>query len=446
MSSSDRRGWRYRALGRRGHRDDARVEVALAVTDRSLEAGEPTGSDGGERELGQLALTLRAGSPAPSERFEAELERMVRSGFAAPENGTAYPNGRSRRAAPRASDRPDTGAALPSGRLRRRFDHLGASLRARISAPAVAAIAGAAGALALGVGVLAGGVGDSGSGTGFETAAPLERPSGTGAGAGRSGASEELTRDLGRGEAPSSTVIAPEPPLQSGALAPEAPERHVERSASLDLEARPDAVDAVAAGIVAVVARHRGFVTSSSTFASEQSGARGNFDLRVPSDRLRPAVTDLARLATVRSQSESGTDITAPVETTADRLKAARAERRGLLGRLATADTDREASALRQRLRLVSGEVRGAESQLEALRERADYARVSVALTDGSDAGAATGDTTGDALEDAVATLVAAFNFVVRVLGVLLPLALVAALLWLAWRSLQRRRREAVLG
>jgi hypothetical protein len=133
------------------------------------------------------------------------------------------------------------------------------------------------------------------------------------------------------------------------------------------------------------------------------------------------------------------------VETAGDRVDAARAERRSLLDRLANARSDREATALPGRLRLVAGEVLGLSRQLEVLRERADYGRVVVTLTDGSAVAALGGDSTGAAVEGALDSLVAAMNVAIGALGILIPLAVVAGLGWLVGSALRRRHREAVL-
>jgi hypothetical protein len=69
-----------------------------------------------------------------------------------------------------------------------------------------------------------------------------------------------------------------------------------------------------------------------------------------------------------------------------------------------------------------------------------------VSLTDKSSGGAATAPSgTEDALGDAAAMLVAVFNFCVRALGVLIPLAIAVGIGWLAVAALRRRRRESAL-
>ncbi|MEA2406316.1 MAG: hypothetical protein QOE69_435, partial [Thermoleophilaceae bacterium] len=191
----------------------------------------------------------------------------------------------------------------------------------------------------------------------------------------------------------------------------------------------------------------RGFVLSSSVSTGGDS-AGGDFELRIPSARLRPAVRDLAALADVRTQSQTGRDVTREHVTVVDRLQAARAERRSLLRRLEVATTDAEAEALRQRLDLVSGEISRLRGHMRGLHLRTDYAVVTVSLlaTEGKDGGGIGGGSFGDALGDAADLLVAVAGLIVRALAVLLPLGLVALLGWLAARVLRRRRRESALA
>ena len=194
--------------------------------------------------------------------------------------------------------------------------------------------------------------------------------------------------------------------------------------------------------------RHGGFVLSSSLSTGDE-GAGGDFELRIPSNGLRPALRDLSALATVRSQSQSGRDVTREHVTARDRLQAARAERRSLLRRLEDADTDEEAEALRRRLDLVSGEINGLRGQLRDLRLRTDYAVVTVTLLAAEDGGSEDGGALGsfdDALGDAGDLLAATAGILIRVLAVALPLAVIALLGWLIGAALRRRRRESVLA
>lgn len=411
MKSSERREERERA------------EATLAIVDAALEAGHPIGErDDRERELGQIALTLRAGAPQPSAGFAADLEERVWAGFEEdrPEGSAS-------------SDRRERSSRRPAKRWLRPLDRTAAG-----------AVAAAAVALVVAVGLLSAG----GNGTREGT---VPQFSGGGSAAPRTAPEEGLEPYSGESDVQdqvlSDDAAAPEEGGSLPGFAPSQAQRRIERTASLTLAAPEDRIDAISENIVAATARHRGFLVSSSTFSGEDEAAGGSFDLRVPVEELRATLSELAALGTVRAQSQTGEDLTEPVATAADRLDGARADRRGLLRRLERAETDRQARALRRQLDLVSGEIRGLRGQLEALEERTDYARVSVTLTDESSSGATgTPSSTESALDDAVGSLLAAFNFSLRALGVLVPLAVAGGLAWLAFAAVRRRRREAVLG
>jgi len=159
----------------------------------------------------------------------------------------------------------------------------------------------------------------------------------------------------------------------------------------------------------------------SSSVSTGQDSAGGDFALRIPSARLRPALRDLAALADVRTQTQTGRDVTREHVTTKDRLQAARAERRSLLRRVELAATDEDAEAIRRRLDLVAGEISGLRSQLRSLRLRTDYAVVTVSLlSKDGDQGGAAGSSFDDALGDAGDLLVGLAGVIVRALAVAL--------------------------
>jgi hypothetical protein len=216
----------------------------------------------------------------------------------------------------------------------------------------------------------------------------------------------------------------------------------------MTLAAPGDELERLADEIVAVSDRNGGFVLRSSVTSGDEGVTGGSFDLRIPADRLRQALRELSALGSVRSRTQSGHDVTREFSLARDRLAAARAERRSLLRRLERADSDEEAEAIRRRLHLVASEIRGLRSHARDVRLRADYAAVSVSLTEANgDSGSAGGlDGTGAALEDALDSLAGSLNLALRVLGVALPLGLVALLAWLAGRAVIRRRRESALA
>jgi Domain of unknown function (DUF4349) len=378
--------------------DTATIERDLDAVDAALADDSVTHPDPVARELQELALALRADTPQPEPQFAQRLARQVEAGF------------------PRRQSSPG-----------------GWTIGRRLLP--------AAGVVTLLVVVAVG-------------LASLERESGTsdddggGGGGGGSVAREAApAQDDAGGGASSSALAMPEPP--GGGFVPGQRNRRIERSVSLELDVPSDEMARVAEDVTTVTNRHGGFVLSSSVDTGEDGGG-GDFSLRIPAERLRPALRDLAGLAPVVSQTQEGRDVTREHVTARDRLQAARAERRSLLRRLEEADTDAEAEAIRRRLDLVAGEINGLRAQLRDLRLRTDYAVVAVSLLagdDGSDGGGAgVGGSFDDAVGDAGDVLVASAGVLIRALAVALPLGLIALAAWLASRGFRRRRRESALA
>jgi hypothetical protein len=392
--------------------DSATVERDLAVIDEALATGAVSADlESIEGELQELALALRADTPAPDAGFAEDLKGRVDAGF---------PRAR-RRLVPRFAFSP-----LPV-------------------AGALAAVL-----VALVVIVSDGSKEDSPDGGGGGAQAELAAPQ---AGADSDGMQLEgsggsVAESRARGGAADSVTAQPLPVPPGGGFEPGRRDRRIERAISLELEMPVEEMARVADGVTTVTNRHGGFVLSSSVSTGED-GSGGDFELRIPAERLRPALRDLSELATVRSQSQSGQDVTRDFVTAKDRLQAARAERRSLLRRLENADTDEEAEAIRARLDLVAGEINGLRGQLRDLRLRTDYAVVSVSLVADGNGGDEEGGGAGsfdDALGDAGDLLVGFAGVLVRVLALALPIGLIALAAWLVTSAARRRRRESALA
>ena len=233
------------------------------------------------------------------------------------------------------------------------------------------------------------------------------------------------------------SIKVPAPPLTR--LTP----RHVERSASLTLAATRGKLESVANQVVAVVDQHHGYVLHSTVTSGAGGGAA--FDLRLPVGRLQSAIADLSKLADVRSRSQDLNDVTSTYNATEDRLATQRALRQSLLKQLAAATSQSQTDAIRQRLRLVTADIRSLSARFDSLRQRTNYASVEVSLVPKRAEPVATEGGLGGDFHDALRSLVDSFGIALRVLGVAIPLAIVAALGWLGWTTLQRRRREAAL-
>jgi Domain of unknown function (DUF4349) len=393
----------------------------LTAIDDALDTGVASDEDPLTRELQELALMLRADSPEPTPEFRERMDRRVEAGFRLP---TAVRRTKRTWWAPLV--RPAAAAGM--------------------TAAAVAVIAVAAGGLSGSSGSDDGG-GGGGGGAVAESSGGSEAAGGGGGRSGGAMAAPAEGQPLASARSAGDDLAGGAQVLPSGrGFAPGRSDRKIERSVALELEAPVDQMSRVAEQVTAVTNRHGGFVLSSSVSTGED-GAGGDFDLRIPSTRLRPALRDLAALADVRTQSQTGRDVTREHVTAKDRLRAARAERRSLLRRLEVATTDEEAEAIRRRLDLVAGEINGLRAQLRDLRLRTDYSVVTVTLlAKDSDGGGAGGGSFDDALGDAGDLLVTVAGWIVRALAVAVPLGLLALAGWGAGRVLRRRQRESALA
>ena len=372
----------------------ATMERDLAAIDEALDAGATTHPDPEARVLQELALALRADAPEPTAEFARELRGRVDAGFPPTQDSL-----RGRLAAARTAL-----ARRPPGTL-----------------PGLAVVAAVLLAL-----VLAVSLGGPGDGTDADDAGSA---GGSLDSSGGGGAVQEVSPGADQGFAPGQRT------------------RKIERTISLELESPADELAKVADRVTAVTGRFGGFVLSSSLSTGED-GSGGDFELRIPAERLQPALRELSSLATVRSQQQSGRDVTRQQVTAKDRLRSARAERASLLRRLERATTDEEAEALRRRLDLVAGEINGLRGQLRDLRLRTNYAVVNVSLlpSDGdSGGGGGAGASFDDAVGDAGDLLVGTAGVLIRILALALPLALLGVIGWLAGRIFRRRRRESAL-
>jgi uncharacterized protein DUF4349 len=390
------------------------VERELEALDDAL-AGRRVAPD--LTELADLALLLREDRPAPAEPFGRYLDNRVERGF------------------PGRDPRQRTS--------RRRWTAWQAWMGPGL----------AAGLAALFVGVVialpGGDSDDSGGGSGSSAMSSGETATDS------SGAAvPEIERAQGGDEEASSSGAEPQSvapaPDQGSPRSDARTKRKVERSASLTLATRPRDIDTVSARIQDVTRQQGGFVVSSSV-RSSRSGGGGEFTLRIPTRNLDAAMAALSRLGSVRHRADRSQDITAESVSARSRLKDARTERESLLEQLADADTPQETASIRARLRIVSGEIARARTEVRRVNNRAAFSTVAVTLV--ADSGAVAPGTEeddgawtpADAANDALRVLEVIAGVALLALAVAIPLGLVVLVGWLAARFTRRRRREHAL-
>lgn len=241
--------------------------------------------------------------------------------------------------------------------------------------------------------------------------------------------------------APEQRSLAPSPP--AAGVAPGEPNRKIERSSQMTLAAPAEDFQTVSDRILRITDSHDGFVLRSNVSTGENPS--GDFQLRVPGDQLQATLRDLAALGDVKARNDMGQDVTREYVSVTDRLAAVRAERRALLRRLAAADDDPRIQRLRDRLDANATELASLRGQIRDLRERTTFASITVTLVEKKGGAGPASNGTDDALDDSLGLLIGSFNWLLRALGVLIPVAIVGGAAWWAGRTFRRRRREAVL-
>lgn len=235
-------------------------------------------------------------------------------------------------------------------------------------------------------------------------------------------------------------------------MAPPANGRKVIQSAELDLSAAPNKIDTVAREVFNVVGIAGGIVDSSQVTQTGGLDGSASFQLRLPSATLGQTMSRLSELSGARvvSRTDNSQDVNAQYLSTQHDLADAQALRKALLGQLAAATTTAQIDSLKQQLSDTESKISGDQAALRGLNSRIDYSRVTLTINAGQQQPAPVhhsggGFTIGHAAHVAGRVLVVAAGVGLIALAVLVPVALVAALLAWAGYSVRRRRREQAL-
>jgi hypothetical protein len=193
----------------------------------------------------------------------------------------------------------------------------------------------------------------------------------------------------------------------------------------------------------ALAAKHRGFVTSSST---EQRGSeldRGQITLRIPAAKLDAALRELRELGKVTRESSSGEDVSAQIVDIEARRRVLEAEELQLVDLLRRASGVSQILEVRDRLNGVRQEIESLAAQKKLVDSQVEYSTINATIFE---KGAEPEDDDGDGgiLADAWRTALRVGLTIVAgslvVLGGLVPLVALGLAIWLGARTLRRRR------
>lgn len=383
----------------------------------------------GERNHDAFEAALLEERPEISREFAAELDAWAAEGFP-----------------PRKAEDTDGASAL-------------AGLRARLSGIRLSGMLAPAAGLAVALvavvvavsSIQGGGTDDSDTGGVGGGSATVESETGDTAlqeaAPGTSAApADDMVEPGGSRQSETTIVPAPgEPPILDGGndrdqLKP-GQERIQGRTVSTTLSTDPDEVTEVSDGVIEVTERYDGIVSSSNVNTSDGKG-RATFALRIPTQNLQAFLADLSDLASVQARNEGSLDITAPFVTAEERFDEAKAEVDSLVVQLAEADSPEEMAEIKADLSRARGTLASVRSELADLKQRADFATVSVTVTGEGDSD---GWSLGDAADDALSVLSDIAGATLIALAAIVPLGLLAAAIFFATSKLRRRRRESAL-
>jgi len=223
-----------------------------------------------------------------------------------------------------------------------------------------------------------------------------------------------------------------------------APGRVQQLAASISLDAAPENVQETAERVARLTVSDGGFVQSSHVQVQQTAASEASLDLSLPSAKLSAALASLGQLAPVRAESQSLQDITNAYDAARQRLGDATAERAALLRALAGASTEGRIDSLRERISQNRSAIAQAQSTLQAISRHASTAEVEVTVLGDARTGNE-GLTLHRGLHDAGRVLVVTLVILLIAAAMLVPLALLVAVLLTGGRTWRRYQRERVL-
>lgn len=232
------------------------------------------------------------------------------------------------------------------------------------------------------------------------------------------------TSDQSYGEAPSSAARLPK-------FGPS-----VIKTATLDLGVPKDEIGEAMNEAISIAGRSGGFVLSSS---SGRGDSRGTLTMRIPSQRFEAALTELEGLGKVRSENISGQDVGQDFVDLEARLRNWESQEAVLLRLMDRAESVQDTIRVQSELSRVQLEVEQIRGRLRYLRDQTSFGTITASFGPVAPPGPSTPGRFARAWERAVDLMQGFVEGVIVASGVVLPLAVLAFLVYLVVRALRPR-------
>lgn len=199
---------------------------------------------------------------------------------------------------------------------------------------------------------------------------------------------------------------------------------------------RDDLQDAIQDSI-AIAGRHGGFVLSTTSELGRFAG--GTVTIRVPSTRFERAMADLESLGKLQNQQVAGEDVGQEFVDLEARLRNWRTQEAVLLRLMDRATSVQDTIRVQSELSSVQLEIERIRGRLNFLEDQTSFATITASFTTGAVPAPNTPNKFLRAWRQAVDIMLAIATGFVTSLGIVLPLAVVGLLIWLALRQLRPR-------
>jgi hypothetical protein len=229
--------------------------------------------------------------------------------------------------------------------------------------------------------------------------------------------------------------------------------RKIIQGAQLALTTAPSRIEAVAQEVFAVIGQEQGIVESSTVTATGGPGGYAEFQLSVPSSVMPQTMAALSslRYARVSSRTDTTQDVNDQYQADVRKLADARALRTSLLKQLANATTATQIQSLTAQIHDAEASISSDEATLRSLNRQVNFSQVTLTINEGAvpvpfpvQSGSG-GFTLGRAAHDAGRVLTVAAGVALVAAAALVPLTLLAGLVWWVVATVRRRRREQAL-
>jgi hypothetical protein len=250
------------------------------------------------------------------------------------------------------------------------------------------------------------------------------------------------------GGAATDAMIAPIPPVPEptgGQTAAEVDQKIIKNGS---LEMVVDDVAASAARVTDAAVRRHGFVQGSTVTERADGTHQGYVTVRVPVAEYDAAMAEFRGFAkTVKNESSNGQDVTEQYTDLQAQLRNAQAQEEQYLAILKQAKSVDDILAVQERLGTIRGTIESLQGRIKYLENVTAYSTISVTLEEEPRVQVPTKEFRPvTVFKEAVRALVAAFEGIAKSLiwavivggGLLLPLVLLALLVWAIVRRARR--------